>query len=93
MSDLLALALYHATNEGLHGWLHLIFTPEFKDSFIALLLSVITHTQRGFMWIMRVERISQEIKPFHHHKLHRLVELSRINSLVVLHALASGFGS
>ena len=58
MSNLLAFALYHATYESFYGWLHLIFTPEFKNSFIALFLSVITHAKCSFMGIVGVERVS-----------------------------------
>ena len=70
----------------LHRGLHLVLAPEFKNTFIALFLSVISHTNSGVVGVVRVKRITQEIEPFHHHKLHRLVE---IVDVISAHALTS----
>ena len=61
MPDLLVLALDHAANKSFDCGLHLILTPKFENSFITLLLGVIAHAQRRFMWVVRVERVSKEV--------------------------------
>jgi len=71
----------------LDGGLHLVFAPKFKNTLIALFLSVISHTNSGVVGVVRVERITQEIEPFHHHEFHGLVE---VVDVICAHTLTSG---
>ena len=94
MADLLVLPLHHLADERLHTRLHLVFAPQLQDPLIALLLRIISHSQRGLVWVVRVERVTQEIQPFHHHELHRFVELGRVGeALVRLHTLPGSLTS
>ena len=94
ISNLLVLSLCHSADKRFDWWLHLIFTPEFQDSLIALFLGVISHAQSRFVRVVRVKRVPQEIQPFHHHELHRFVELCGIcATLASLHALTGSLCS
>ena len=94
VSDLLILALHHATDQRFNSGLHLVFAPQLKYPLISFLLRVISHAQSCLVWVVRIKRISEEIQPFHHHEFHRFVELGGICAdLVALGALPSGLGS
>ena len=94
MADLLALPLDHLADERLNGRLHLILAPELQDPLISLLLRIISHAKCCLVRVVRVQRVAQEIQPFHHHEFHRLVELGRFReALVSLHALTSCLAS
>ena len=82
------MLLVKLANKLLYGRHHLIFSPEFKDSLVALLVGIITHANGSVVRIMRVKRVSQEVQPFHHHEFHRFVEI-HVNVLVLIHTLAS----
>ena len=54
----------------------LLFAPEFEDALVTPLGGNLSHPCCRLMWVVRVEGIAQEVEPFHHHELHRFVELS-----------------
>ena len=79
----------------LDRWPHLVLAPQLENALIAALCSDITHANRCLMRVVRVERAAQEVQPFHHHELHRLIELARrlapdTASLLINHRLNFG---
>lgn len=80
----------HLADQFLGLWHALILVPQFKDSLVSRLLSVISEAKSGRMRVVRIERVHQIVQAFHHHELDRFVKRGRLS---IFHAFTGSLGT